>query len=96
MAPMRPIAAYATQTQAEVARAVLEDEGIAAQVGDWSAMRELSDYRVYVLDEDVAAAAEILGVEAPVDPAPLSDWVRRGMVLTAVAMAAFIIWALLV
>lgn len=91
---MRPVAAYATQTQAEVARALLEDEGIAAQVGDWSAMRELSDYRVFVSDDDVAAAAEILGVDTPAIPEPLPGWVRAGMVGLTVLMAAFIVWAL--
>jgi hypothetical protein len=92
---VRPIAAYATQTQAEVARALLEDHGIAAQVGDWSAMRELSDYRVFVLDEDLVDAAEILGVETPSIPDPLPEWVRVGMIAVSVAMAVFIAWALL-
>lgn len=92
--PMRPIAAYPTQTQAEVARARLEDEGIAARVGDWSAMRELTDYRVYVLDEDVEAAAEILGVEPPEVPGPLPEWVRWAMIASTVAMVGLVVWAL--
>jgi hypothetical protein len=94
LAPMRAVAAFATQTQAEVARALLEDEGIIAQVGDWSAMRELADYRVLVADEDIVAAAEILGVDAPAVPEPLPAWVRLGMIGVAVAMALFIVWAL--
>lgn len=92
---MRSVAAFATQTQAEVARALLEEEGIPAQVSDWSAMRELSDYRVFVADDDIPAAAEILGVDAPHVPDPLPRWVRIGMVALSVAMAAFILWALL-
>ena len=43
---MRPLTSFATVTQAEVVRARLVDEGIPAEVGDWSAMREIADYRV--------------------------------------------------
>lgn len=91
---MQPLAAYATQTQAEVARALLEDEGIPARVADWSAMRELADYRVFVAPEDAAEAAAILGVDAPVAPGPLEPWLARTMIVVAVLMVLFIAWGL--
>ena len=40
---MRPLTSFATVTQAEVVRARLVDEGSPAEVGDWSAMREIAD-----------------------------------------------------
>ncbi|MEX1280461.1 MAG: hypothetical protein AB1Z57_09295 [Acidimicrobiia bacterium] len=93
---MRPLTSFATVTQAEVVRARLVDEGIPAEVGDWSAMREIADYRILVPDEFLAEAAAILGIDPPVDPAPFPPWVNRLMVGVAVAMALFVAWALLV
>ena len=92
---MEELVTYPTSTQAEVARARLEDEGIPARVADWSAMNELSDYRVFVPAEHLAEAAAILGVPEPAEPAPTPDWLPRLLAVVVVLLVGFLVWGLL-
>lgn len=85
---MIAIAGYTTMIEAEVVRARLEDAGIPASVGDWSAMREFADYRVLVDDGRAAEAAAFLGLAPPAPQPPLPSWVAPvGLALAAVVLA---------
>ena len=92
---MEPLTSYPTQTEAEVARARLEDEGILAAVSDWSAMRELMDYRVFVPAESLVEAAEILGIDPPAAPKPQPEWLPKLLAFITVLLVGFLVWGLL-
>ena len=92
---MESLTSYPTQTEAEVARARLEDEGILAAVSDWSAMRELMDYRVFVPADQLVEAAEILGIDPPAAPKPQPEWLPKLLAFITVLLVGFLVWGLL-
>ena len=71
---MRVLTTFARFTDAEVARAVLEDAGIDAYVADNSAMQEMSDFRLMVGEIDLEEAAAVLEVDVPESPPIAPDW----------------------
>ncbi len=92
---MESLVSYPTQIEAEMARARLEDEGILAAVSDWSAMRELMDYRVFVPADRLAEAAEILGIEPPAEPGPQPEWLPKLLAFVTFLLVGFLVWGLL-
>ena len=95
----KPVAVFASRTEAEIARAHLESVGIESQIvtdsaGGWEPQLDaIRGVRLVVADNEIALAAEILDVPElrPADVAPrvYPEWVlQSAMGLIAIVVAA--------
>lgn len=95
----KPVAIFASRTEAEIARAHLESVGIESQIvtdsaGGWEPQLDaIRGVRLVVADAEASLAAEVLDVPElrPVDSVPRAypDWVlQSAMLLIAIMVVA--------